>query len=258
MFESILEKILTSRLGKYIAGLDKNHLSIGVWSGDIVLENAYLRPELVKLLGLPLILAYGKVTRLHVKVPWTKLNSAPVEVELSGVYVLLVQENQSRWEYSDDVEVLKKKEALEKHEAAWEAKKEQKLMTPEQQLKQSSFSDKISARVLDNLRITIKDIHVRLELNFEDRIFACGFCLQSITCFTTDSNWQSFFQDRQKSGKAGEAIHKLLALNSFGFYWQSEDLEFISRYTDEDSKLLAMQRLMYDSSLPYILDPSKF
>jgi vacuolar protein sorting-associated protein 13A/C len=257
MFESILERILISRLGKYIAGLDKNHLSIGVWSGDIVLENAYLKPELVKMLGLPLFLKYGKVTRLHVKVPWTKLSSAPVEVELSGVYVLLHQENQDQWQYSDIVEVLKKKEAIERHEAAWEAKREQKQLTPEQQLKQSSFSDKLTARVIDNLRITIKDIHVRLELGFEDRNFTCGFCLQSITCITTDQHWQSSFQDRQKSGRAGEAIHKVVALNSLGFYWQSEDFEFISKYRDEDATLEAMQRLMYDSSLPYILDPSK-
>jgi vacuolar protein sorting-associated protein 13A/C len=256
MFETILERILISRLGKYIAGLDKNHLSIGVWSGDIVLENAHLRPEVVKMLGLPLCLVYGKITRLYVKVPWTKLSSAPVEVELSGVYIVLRQEDQDRWEYSDAVEILKKKEAIETHEVTWEAKAEQKQLTAEQQLKQSSFSDKLTARVLDNLKITVKDIHVRLELSFADRSFACGFSFQSITCITTDSRWQSFFQDRQQSGKAGEAIHKLIALNSLGFYWQSDDFEFTSRYSD-DELLEAMQRLMNDTTLPYILEPSK-
>jgi hypothetical protein len=40
MFEGLLEKILQSRLGQYIDGLDRKNLSMGVWSGNILIENA--------------------------------------------------------------------------------------------------------------------------------------------------------------------------------------------------------------------------
>jgi len=42
MFETLLEKILQQKLGKYIEGLDKNNLKIGVWSGNILLENVQI------------------------------------------------------------------------------------------------------------------------------------------------------------------------------------------------------------------------
>jgi vacuolar protein sorting-associated protein 13A/C len=48
MFEGILEKILQARLGEYIEGLDRNNLHIGVWSGNILIENAKLKLKLLK------------------------------------------------------------------------------------------------------------------------------------------------------------------------------------------------------------------
>lgn len=37
MFEKVLEKILLSKLGKFISGLDKDSLTVALWSGDITL-----------------------------------------------------------------------------------------------------------------------------------------------------------------------------------------------------------------------------
>ena len=69
MFEGILEKILLAKLGKYIVGLDKDNLKVGVWGGDITLENVYLKPNALLLLQLPLIISYGKIVKLIIKVP---------------------------------------------------------------------------------------------------------------------------------------------------------------------------------------------
>ena len=42
MFEGLLERVLFSYLGKWIAGIDKNNLRLGVWSGNVQIENVGL------------------------------------------------------------------------------------------------------------------------------------------------------------------------------------------------------------------------
>ena len=47
MFEKILEKILIQYFGKFIIGLDKNNLKLGVWSGNVVIEKVNINPEII-------------------------------------------------------------------------------------------------------------------------------------------------------------------------------------------------------------------
>jgi vacuolar protein sorting-associated protein 13A/C len=47
MFESILEKVLLKVLGDYITGIDAKNLNIGIWSGDVVIENVSLKAEIL-------------------------------------------------------------------------------------------------------------------------------------------------------------------------------------------------------------------
>ena len=48
MFEKILERVLLSHFGKYLTGFDKNNLKLGVWSGNVVIENVNLKPEIIE------------------------------------------------------------------------------------------------------------------------------------------------------------------------------------------------------------------
>lgn len=43
MFESILEKVLLKAAGDYIEGIDSNNLKVGIWGGDVVIENVSLK-----------------------------------------------------------------------------------------------------------------------------------------------------------------------------------------------------------------------
>ncbi len=45
MFEKILQNILEKQLGQFIVGFDAKNLSIGVWSGDVIIENVSIKPE---------------------------------------------------------------------------------------------------------------------------------------------------------------------------------------------------------------------
>lgn len=44
MFESLIKSILDKVAGEYIQGLNKDNLSIGIFSGDVKIENVSLNP----------------------------------------------------------------------------------------------------------------------------------------------------------------------------------------------------------------------
>lgn len=74
MFEKILEKVLENYFGRFITGLDKNNLKLGVWSGNVAIENVNLKPEVIELLELPIKLKHSKIGKMHFKIPWKKLS----------------------------------------------------------------------------------------------------------------------------------------------------------------------------------------
>jgi vacuolar protein sorting-associated protein 13A/C len=99
MFEKILEKILLNYFGKFISGLDKNNLHLGVWKGDVTIENVNLKPECVDMLGLPLKILFSNVGKLSLKIPWSKLSSSPVEICLEDIFILLSLKSEGEWNF---------------------------------------------------------------------------------------------------------------------------------------------------------------
>lgn len=48
MFEKLLEGVLLSYFGRYLTGFDKNNLKLGVWSGNVVIENVQVKPDIIE------------------------------------------------------------------------------------------------------------------------------------------------------------------------------------------------------------------
>lgn len=256
MFEGLLEKILLAKIGKYIVGLDKENLKIGVWGGDITLENVYLKPDALLMLQLPLLILYGKIVKLVIKVPWSKLSSAPVEVRLEGLSVILCTQQKQTWNYNEAGDLVNRKDLIEAHELRQKQLQEQKLLSAEEELKEKGFLEKMSAKILDNIRIIIQDIHVRFESTIDGRIFAAGVTLERIECFTTNSDWSPEFTDRHKAGFASMCIYKVLNVINLGFYWKSGDE---SLQGAESQIAERMQEMIKAPEIrDYLITPSKF
>lgn len=103
MFESLLERILFSYFGKWIAGIDKNNLHLGVWSGNVQIENVGLSTEAIDNLNMPVILKYSFIQKLSLKIPWSKLSTMPVEILIENVYAILGPKNTNLWKFTDNL-----------------------------------------------------------------------------------------------------------------------------------------------------------
>ena len=92
--EDLTATLLQRLLGRYITGLEGRNLRVAVWSGRVVLENLTLRPD--ALVGLlPVGVRAGFVGRIEMSVPWHKLGSSPVTLELHDVFMLAMPLNEA-------------------------------------------------------------------------------------------------------------------------------------------------------------------
>lgn len=71
MLEGWLVAQLQQKLGAYIV-VRRDKLRMGLWKGDIVLENVQLKDAMIQ--GWPLRVMGGHLGRLTLSVPWNKLN----------------------------------------------------------------------------------------------------------------------------------------------------------------------------------------
>eukprot|EP00962_Isochrysis_galbana_P029203 scaffold9325_cov97-Isochrysis_galbana.AAC.3 len=77
MLESLFSRLLARLLSHFVEGLTVETLQFGVWAGDLLLTDLRLLPDALDSLHLPLA-AGGRIGRLRIRVPWTRLLFRPV------------------------------------------------------------------------------------------------------------------------------------------------------------------------------------
>ncbi|XP_058837903.1 intermembrane lipid transfer protein Vps13 isoform X2 [Topomyia yanbarensis] len=187
VFESIVADVLNRFVGEYVENLDKKQLKIGIWGGDVVLNNLTLKQSALKELDLPVSTVYGHLGKLVLKIPWKNLYSAPVEAIVDKLYLLAVPNTDVRYnsEKEEKTAFDAKKAELARIEQA--KKNEEEKDKP---VADKSFAEKLTAQIVNNVQIKISDIHVRYEdTTTTGYPFAFGVTLSNLSVHTTDENW---------------------------------------------------------------------
>ena len=91
--------VLQKALGAYLEGIDSASLRASVWDGDIVLRNLSLKTSALEALQLPVRVLGGSVGVVRVQVPWRKLRTDPIVVNIEGLWLLLApQDSTEQWD----------------------------------------------------------------------------------------------------------------------------------------------------------------
>lgn len=229
MLESILEPILTRTLGNYIENFSKDQMSIKVWSGDVNINNVVLKSSLMSDLGMPFELRFGMIESLRLKIPWKSLATTPVEVILHGLYAVVVPKDQSSWDKLLPNPIAAKHKALveyTKHMISTITERLKNIDKEKGKEADQGYFALLIEKVIDNLIVNIKNIHIRLESTekpFENLSF--GLTLNSLAVNTCDANWKTTFVDRTLTKST--QIYKKLLLNNFYVYWNSKEEFFM-------------------------------
>lgn len=161
MLEDLAATILQRLLGRYVHGLEARNLRVAVWSGRVVLENLVLRPEALSGL-LPVHVREGFIGRIEMVVPWHKLKSLPVTIELKHVLVLAEPLNQRAWTDDDEKahQLAKKRVQLRAHKRALQR------FVDNLKGRQPDLEGELVpllSRIIDNVQLAISSLHVRYE-----------------------------------------------------------------------------------------------
>ena len=219
MLEGLVATLLNRFLGMYVKNFDPKQLNVGIWSGDVKLRNLELRREALDQLHLPVNVVEGHLGQLTLSIPWSNLRGKPVKVNIEDVFLLAAPKVDA--DYNEEEEEKRaqavKMEKLENAELLKERNTEG--LSQEEQQKNQSFTQSLVTAIVDNLQVSIKNIHVR----YEDSIaapghsFAIGLTLQDFGAVSTDADW------RPASIQASSpSTHKLVSLNALAVYWNTD------------------------------------
>lgn len=142
-------QILESQLGKYVDGLSSDSLQVGIWSGELVLQNLSLKPHALAELELPVTVIKGTIRRIHIVVPWNQLGSASVQISIEGIYALVVPN--TKLPTPDEMQQSKANQ-IERQELVRQHNRfaEQNNHGGEDE---STFISRLTERIVDNLQV---------------------------------------------------------------------------------------------------------
>lgn len=219
MLEGLVATLLNRFLGMYVKNFDAKQLQVGIWSGEVTLKNLELRREALDQLRLPVNVVEGHLGQLTMSIPFSNLRGKPVKINIEDVLLLAAPKEDAEY---DEEEEKKRAQAvkMEKLENA-ELLKERNTegQSQEEQQKTQSFTESLVTAIIDNLQVSIKNIHMRYEdsISAPGHPFALGFTLKELSAVSTDENWRPTFV-QSSSG----TTHKLATLGSLAFYWNTD------------------------------------
>ena len=155
MLEGAVAAVLQKALGAYLEGIDSASLRASVWDGDIVLREVSLRTSALEALQLPVRVLGGSVGVVRVQVPWRKLRTDPIVINIEGLWLLLApQDSTEQWD--EEGERLRKLAAMKQRLEVWEeveAKKGTNAMG-------AGMLEQLTTALLRRLRIQVRVLPV--------------------------------------------------------------------------------------------------
>ena len=245
MAKSVLLGVLTDFLGKFVDDLTEENLKIAVWNGVIQLDKIKIKKSAFDSLKLPVSIEKATVQALKLTIPWASLDSKPVIIALDGILVQASPLELSAISVGSAREsfLQAKRQQLHKVERAIL----DKLRTVEEQqdmVKQATYIQQLTTKIIDNLEVTLTNIHIRYEdsVSVPNNPFACGVTIERISLATTDESWTPGFVTRDAANKANTSVHKLGTMEGLGIYWNSADCQLSQRKNFEEwvAYMLAM------------------
>ena len=214
-----MANLLNRFLGMYVRNFDPKQLNVGIWSGDVKLKDLELRREALDQMHLPLNVIEGHIGSLVLSIPWSNLRGKPVRINIEDLFLLAAPKEDQ--EYNAEEEEKRahavKMEKLDSAELLKERNTEG--MSKEEQQKNQTFTAALTTTIIDNVQISVKNVHIRYEDALSDpgHPFAAGLTLQELSAVSTDENWRPTWI-QSTSGTS----HKLATLGSLAIYWDTD------------------------------------
>ncbi|XP_056428779.1 intermembrane lipid transfer protein VPS13C isoform X2 [Hyla sarda] len=255
MFESVVADLLNRFLGDYVENLDRSQLKLGIWGGNVSLENLKIRENALSELDVPFKVKAGQIDKLILKIPWKNLYGDAVVATLEGLYLLVVpgasiqydaEKEERNVQEAKQRDLLRIEETLQKaaekgllddchnlqgfmcskKQSGLKRKKHKSFKNrfkvhdakkdkPKEE-KKDTFLEKLAAQVIKNLQVKITNIHIRYEDDITDVSIPVSVGM-SLAELSLQTSSESWTPSILN--EAAKVIYKLVRLDSFSTYW---------------------------------------
>ncbi|OCH96150.1 vacuolar protein sorting-associated protein 13 [Obba rivulosa] len=215
--KEVLNILFNRVLAPYVENLDMNQVNYGIGQGRLTLTKLRLKKGALDKFRLPVDVVEGHLGKFTLSLHWLNLGSQPVEVFIEDVYLLVVPSSETTYDPEEDErrQQAAKMERLQNAELLHLQGSEVSQDSPQSQ----GLLASLTAKIINNLQITVRNIHVRYEdkLSVPGHPFAAGLTLAGFTAVSVNDKWETAFID----SSAG-AIHKLSKLESLALYFDTD------------------------------------
>ncbi|WOK94697.1 hypothetical protein Cni_G03402 [Canna indica] len=251
MFEGVVSQVLAGYLGRFVKGIQKDQLKIGIWNEEILLEKVELILEAFDYLQLPFALKEGRVGKLSIRIPWKKLGWEPIIVVLENIFICACQREDNEWS-SDSVEKRELAGKMAKLNAIELAKLSRRVSDDQAG---QSFISYISAKILDNIQVSIRNVHIIYVDSHKDQdSFIFGLTLSSLTVLT-DTQKLNITGSSMVKSRSGQ-VRKVVEISRVGLYCNSVEGNH-NLFSPSDVQLFSSSMLDYEK-YDYIVNPFDF
>ncbi|KAM6200995.1 intermembrane lipid transfer protein VPS13C [Rhynchocyon petersi] len=215
VLESVVADLLNRFLGDYVENLNKSQLKLGIWGGNVALENLQIKENALSELDVPFKVKAGQIDKLTLKIPWKNLYGEAVVATLEGLYLLIVPGASIKYDAEKEEKALqdcKQKELCRIEEALQKAAEKDKP----KEAKKDTFLEKLAAQIIKNVQVKITDIHIKYEDDVTDpkQPLSFGVTLRELSLLTANEHWTPCILN-----EADKIIYKLIRLDSLSTYW---------------------------------------
>lgn len=105
----------------------------------------------------------------------------------------------------------------------------------------------LTSKIIDNIQLKIKNIHIRYENDLKgdgQQQYAMGLSLDQLEVFTTDGNGQKKYIDRTKLEFKDQPMRKQLKLSNLGVYWNSRENRILSSENNKKEIISHMEGMI--------------
>ncbi|KAG0496668.1 hypothetical protein HPP92_001359 [Vanilla planifolia] len=167
MFEGAVSQVLAGYLGRYVKGIQKDQLKIGLWNEEILLENVELMLEAFDYLQLPFALKNGQIGKLSIRIPWKRFGREPIVVVIEDVFICACDRRDDEWR-SDLVKGRELAGKMAKLNAIELAKFSRRVS--DNQGGQSLMSY-ITTKIIDSIQISMRNVHIVFIDTHNEQVF---------------------------------------------------------------------------------------
>ena len=202
VLEGIVSTVLTYVLDKYIDQIDTKQLSISLFSGKVSLKDVSIKKSALSAHGLPFEVTCGKIGEIAAEMPYTKLKSKPCLAKVTDIFVLG-----------------KMNGAVLLNDEAKASKKEYGELDAafaQQEVNGKDVMTGIVGTILNNLKVEVVNLHIRLEHEVGGRTVALGVILPLVKVCTVDEQGNDVFVSN------ATVLRKRLTIQGLSIYMDSD------------------------------------